>query len=95
MKLVWLIYSHHFNINVLLFNGSFCKFDFSFEESFQFQVKTFYLLQLLMEPMILSALYVWCQLNRDVIVSFWFGTRFKAMYLPWVLVAFNWILRGG
>lgn len=52
-------------------------------------------LQLLMEPMILSALYVWCQLNRDVIVSFWFGTRFKAMYLPWVLVAFNWILRGG
>ncbi|PIK50878.1 putative derlin-1 [Apostichopus japonicus] len=45
--------------------------------------------------MILSALYVWCQLNRDVIVSFWFGTRFKAMYLPWVLVGFNWILRGG
>ncbi|PIK50879.1 putative derlin-1 [Apostichopus japonicus] len=52
-------------------------------------------LVLLMEPMILSALYVWCQLNRDVIVSFWFGTRFKAMYLPWVLVGFNWILRGG
>lgn len=52
-------------------------------------------LMMLMEPMILSALYVWCQLNRDTIVSFWFGTRFKAMYLPWVLVAFNWILRGG
>lgn len=44
--------------------------------------------------MILSVLYVWCQLNKDVIVNFWFGTRFKAMYLPWVLLAFNFILSG-
>ncbi len=49
----------------------------------------------LLEPMVLSALYVWCQLNKDVIVQFWFGTQFKAMYLPWILVAFNMILRGG
>lgn len=48
-----------------------------------------------MEPMILSVLYVWCQLNKDVVVSFWFGTRFKAMYLPWVLLAFNMIVSGG
>ncbi|XP_070574113.1 derlin-1-like [Ptychodera flava] len=51
-------------------------------------------LMLLMDPMILSVLYVWCQLNRDTIVQFWFGTQFKAMYLPWVLVAFNMIIRG-
>lgn len=50
---------------------------------------------LLMDPMILSVLYVWCQLNKDTIVQFWFGTQFKAMYLPWVLVAFNMIIRGG
>lgn len=50
---------------------------------------------LLMDPMILSVLYVWCQLNRDTIVTFWFGTRFKAMYLPWVLLAFNAILSNG
>jgi len=49
-------------------------------------------LQLLMDPMILSVLYIWCQLNKDVIVNFWFGTRFKAMYLPWVLLGFNLIL---
>ena len=30
-----------------------------------------------MDPMILSVLYVWCQLNKDMVVSFWFGTRFK------------------
>ena len=35
------------------------------------------MLQILMDPMILSVLYVWCQLNKDQIVSFWFGTRFK------------------
>lgn len=45
--------------------------------------------------MVLSVLYVWCQLNRNVIVNFWFGTQFKAMYLPWVLFAFNLIISGG
>jgi Derlin-1 len=45
--------------------------------------------------MVLSVLYVWCQFNKDTIVSFWFGTQFKAIYLPWILVAFNMILRGG
>jgi Derlin-1 len=48
-----------------------------------------------MDPMVLSVLYVWCQLNREVIVSFWFGTRFKAMYLPWVLLGFNMLMSNG
>ena len=30
-----------------------------------------------MDPMILSVLYVWCQLNKDTVVQFWFGTQFK------------------
>lgn len=51
--------------------------------------------QFLMDPMVLSVLYVWCQLNKEVIVSFWFGTRFKAMYLPWVLLGFNMLLSNG
>lgn len=29
---------------------------------------------ILMDPMVLSVLYVWCQLNKDAIVNFWFGT---------------------
>jgi derlin-1 len=51
-------------------------------------------LPLIMSPMILSILYVWCQFNRDQIVQFWFGTQFKAMYLPWVLALFNIVLGG-
>lgn len=50
---------------------------------------------LLMDSMVMSALYVWCQFNKDVIVSFWFGTKFKAQYLPWILLGFNMILGGG
>lgn len=52
-------------------------------------------LPILMDPMVLSVLYVWCKLNKDVIVNFWFGTRFKAMYLPWVLLGMNMILSSG
>lgn len=49
----------------------------------------------LMEPMVLNIIYIWSQFNRDVIVQFWFGMQFKAMYFPWVLVIFNMIVRGG
>ncbi|XP_055770734.1 derlin-1-like isoform X2 [Salvelinus fontinalis] len=51
-------------------------------------------MQLLMIPLIMSVLYVWAQLNRETIVSFWFGTRFKACYLPWVILGFNYIIGG-
>ena len=34
----------------------------------------------LMDPMVLATLYVWCQLNKDVIVNFWFGTQFKVRH---------------
>ncbi|OXU24041.1 hypothetical protein TSAR_009009 [Trichomalopsis sarcophagae] len=47
---------------------------------------------ILMNAMILSVIYVWCQLNKDAIVHFWFGFQFKAMYLPWVLFGFNFII---
>lgn len=62
---------------------------------FMFILKTMLMFQLLMDCMVLSILYVWCQLNKDRIVQFWFGTMFKAMYLPWVLFGFNFIIAGG
>ena len=49
----------------------------------------------LMDLLVLSVLYVWCQLNKDTIVNFWFGTQFKAMYLPWVLFAFKAVIADG
>lgn len=50
---------------------------------------------MLMDPMIMSVIYVYCIVNQDLIVSFWFGTRFKARYLPWALFGMNFLLGGG
>jgi derlin-1 len=49
---------------------------------------------ILMDGMILSVMYIWCQLNKETIMSFWFGMQFKAMYMPWVIMLFNWIMSG-
>jgi len=51
-------------------------------------------LPVLMDAMILSVMYIWCQLNKETMMSFWFGMQFKAMYMPWVIMLFNWILSG-
>ncbi|KNC80862.1 hypothetical protein SARC_06789 [Sphaeroforma arctica JP610] len=51
-------------------------------------------LRVLSISLLLSLVYVWCQLNKDTVVSFFFGLRFKAQYFPWVLMGFN-ILMGG
>lgn len=55
-----------------------------------------YLLELpiLGVPLVIAILYVWCIANANTIVSFWFGTTFKAFYLPWVLAGFNVLLGG-
>lgn len=50
---------------------------------------------MLMDPMVMSVIYVYCMVNQDQIVSFWFGTRFKARYLPWTLFGMNFVLGGG
>lgn len=51
-------------------------------------------MQLLMIPLIMSVLYVWAQLNRDLIVSFGLEHDFRPVYLPWVILGFNCIVRG-
>ena len=58
-------------------------------------VALFMNIMVLMDPLVLAVLYIWCQLNKDTITTFWFGTQFKAMYLPWVLFAFNLIIANG
>ncbi|KCV70394.1 hypothetical protein H696_02730 [Fonticula alba] len=40
-----------------------------------------------------AIIYIWSQLNRDVIVTFFFGINFKAALLPWAFIAFD-ILTG-
>lgn len=46
-----------------------------------------------MIPLIMSVLYVWAQLNRDMIVSFWFGTRFKVNHVVGKVSALNMLTK--
>mmetsp|Transcript_41008 Transcript_41008/g.57096 ORF Transcript_41008/g.57096 Transcript_41008/m.57096 type:complete len:248 (+) Transcript_41008:138-881(+) len=50
-------------------------------------------LMLINVPMILAIVYIWSSANQELIVNFWFGITFQAMYFPWVLLAFG-ILTG-
>ncbi|GAB6021387.1 hypothetical protein CHUAL_003994 [Chamberlinius hualienensis] len=51
-------------------------------------------IMILMDSMVMVVIYIWCQMNQEVVVTFWFGTRFKAMYLPWVVTIFEFVLSG-
>ena len=46
---------------------------------------------LLTHGLVMSLTYLWSQANRDSIVSFFFGLRFKAMYLPLVILAYDFL----
>ena len=46
----------------------------------------------MMEPMVMSILYIWCQINKESIVQFLYGTQLPAVYLPWVLFGIKFII---
>ncbi|KAF9360573.1 Derlin 1 [Mortierella sp. AD094] len=48
----------------------------------------------LFQALLISVIYLWAQENSDRIVSFMFGIQFKAVYFPWVLVAYTFVLSG-
>ncbi|KAH8865354.1 Derlin-1 [Schistosoma japonicum] len=84
---LYFLYSYSSRLENGMFLGRTADYVFMF-------LFTWLVLVVLLEPMVLTVLYIWSQLNRDIIVQFWFGMQFKAMYFPWVLVIFNLIVRG-
>jgi len=46
------------------------------------------------QALIMVITYVWSRKNADTVVSFMFGLRFKAAYLPWVLIIFTTLMGG-
>ena len=94
---LYFLYSYSIRLENETFSGR--TADYLFMLTFNWTMTTliayFMSIPLLMDAMVMSIMYVWCQLNKDVVVSFWFGTRFKAALLPWVLLAFNVVMSGG
>ncbi|KAF9392020.1 Derlin 1 [Podila verticillata] len=48
----------------------------------------------LFQSLLIAVIYLWSQSNSDRIVSFMFGIQFKALYFPWVLMAYNFVMAG-
>ncbi|KAF9996729.1 Derlin 1 [Entomortierella chlamydospora] len=48
----------------------------------------------LFHALLISIIYLWAQENSGRIVSFMFGVQFKAIYFPWVLVVYTFVLSG-
>ena len=93
---LYFLYNYSLRLETGIFDGRPADYFFMllFNWMLAIVVALFLNIPMLMDPMVMSILYVWCQLNKDAIVNFWFGTQFKAMYLPWVLFAFNLIIAG-
>ncbi|KAI1298881.1 Derlin 1 [Mortierella claussenii] len=51
-------------------------------------------LVILSQALLSAVIYLWAQSNSDRIVSFMLGFQFKAIYFPWVLVAYTFVLTG-
>jgi len=51
-------------------------------------------MQVIFKVSIIAVIYIWCNLNKDVIVPFYFGLKVPAQYLPWVLCIFSMIVAG-
>ncbi|CAG8511922.1 323_t:CDS:2 [Funneliformis mosseae] len=47
------------------------------------------------QSLVMAIIYIWAQLFKDAIVTFMFGLRFKGVYLPFVLLAFEALQMGG
>ena len=93
---LYFLYNYSLRLETGIFDGRPADYFFMllFNWMLAIVVALFLNITVLMDPMVMSILYVWCQLNKDAIVNFWFGTQFKAMYLPWVLFGFNLIIAG-
>jgi len=93
---LYFLYNYSLRLETGLFGGNTADYLFMliFNWICCFIVAVLAPMYLLMDPLILTVVYLWCQINKDVIVTFWFGTQFKAMYLPWVLLIFRFVIEG-
>jgi len=93
---LYFLYSYSTRLETGLFDGR--PADYLFMLLFNLTLSTitslFLNMYYMMDQMVISVLYVWCMINKDTIVNFWFGTQFKAMYLPWVMFAFKLVIAG-
>ncbi|KAI8818926.1 Der1-like family-domain-containing protein [Fimicolochytrium jonesii] len=92
---VYFLYRHSLELEQGLFVGRAGDYVFFMVFAFSIINVAAYVLDLvvLSEPLLLCVIYVWAMHHGEEMVSFLFGVRFKAMYLPWVLTLLD-VLQG-
>ncbi|TPX32818.1 hypothetical protein SmJEL517_g04117 [Synchytrium microbalum] len=50
---------------------------------------------ILTDGLVMAIVYLWSQMNRETTVTFMFGFKFPAIYLPFVLVGWDLFTKGG
>ncbi|KAI8364303.1 Der1-like domain family member 1 [Choanephora cucurbitarum] len=66
-----------------------------FTSGLQLAAASLFGIYVLNDGLLLSVAYLWAQHHREQIVSFMFGLQFKAIYLPWVMIASDFLMSGG
>ncbi|KAI8047022.1 Der1-like family-domain-containing protein [Gilbertella persicaria] len=66
-----------------------------FTTGLQLAAASIFGIYVLSDGLLLSVAYLWAQHHQEQMVSFMFGVQFKAMYLPWVMIASDFLMSGG
>ncbi|KAF9927448.1 Derlin 1 [Linnemannia zychae] len=93
---LYFLYTYGIQLETATFGGRSADFAwFVIFSSIVSAIIAYYMkIMFLFQALLLSIIYLWSQSNSERIVSFMFGFRFKAVYFPWVLVAYSSIMMG-
>ncbi|KAL7751361.1 hypothetical protein RI367_003221 [Sorochytrium milnesiophthora] len=94
---LYFLYQHSLDLERTRFAGRTADYAFfiSFVAVLSLIGDYFFNFMILSEPLMMAVVYLWAQEHAGQTVTFMFGVRFKAIYLPWVLVVWDVLISGG
>ncbi|KAF7720815.1 Derlin 1 [Apophysomyces ossiformis] len=93
---LYLIYRHSLQLETQVFMGRTADYVYFLLVTCALQLAAAKFLDLLVmsNGLIMAVIYLWAQYNSEAMMNFMFGITFKALYLPWALVAYDFLLSG-
>ncbi|KAG2230514.1 hypothetical protein INT48_008319 [Thamnidium elegans] len=93
---LYFLYRNSLQLETEIFQGQPADYIFFhlFSSGLQLAAASVFDMFVLSDGLLLSIAYLWAQHNRDTPVTFMFGIRFKALYLPWAMIATDFLMTG-
>lgn len=94
---LYFLYRNSIQLETEVFQGQPADYMFFhlFTSGLQLAAAGLFDIYVLSDGLLLAIAYLWSQHNRETPVSFMFGIRFKAVYLPWAIIASDFLMNGG